>query len=122
MVTNSILIKMIRPLKAFISLLIGLSMRNSNFQMTSWAGWLPCTRSHPSDSACRLSTYPFITLLVALAVLVGLIMAVRLIWRALRQVFSGRWMPAPGLMQAPRVMERRGDRHEDDNDLFDELD
>jgi hypothetical protein len=25
-------------------------------------------------------------------------------------------------MQAPRVMERRGDRHEDDNDLFDELD
>jgi hypothetical protein len=66
--------------------------------------------------------HPFITLLVALAVLVGLIMAVRLIWRALRQVFSGRWMPAPGLMQAPRVMERRGDRHEDDNDLFDELD
>lgn len=66
--------------------------------------------------------HPFITLLVALAVLVGLIMAVRLIWRALRQVFSGRWMPAPGLMQAPRVMERRGDRHEDNNDLFDELD
>jgi hypothetical protein len=66
--------------------------------------------------------HPFITLLVALAVLVGLIMAVRLIWRALRQVFSGRWMPAPGLMQAPRVMERRGDRHEDDIDLFDELD
>lgn len=65
--------------------------------------------------------HPFITLLVALAVLVGLIMAVRLIWRALRQVFSGRWMPAPGLMQAPRVMERRGDRHEDDSDLFDEL-
>jgi hypothetical protein len=37
-----------------------------------------------------------------------MIMLVRLIWRALRQVFSGRWMPGPGLMQAPRVMERRG--------------
>ncbi len=52
--------------------------------------------------------YPVITLVVALAVLAFLIMIVRLIWRALRQVFSGRWMPAPGLMQAPRVMERRG--------------
>ena len=26
-----------------------------------------------------------------------LMVMVRLIWRALRQVFSGRWMPAPGL-------------------------
>ena len=39
--------------------------------------------------------HPLITLAVALVVLVALIMIVRLIWRALRQVFSGRWMPAP---------------------------
>jgi hypothetical protein len=35
-------------------------------------------------------------------------MMVRLIWRALRQVFAGRWMPAHGFMQGPRVMEERG--------------
>lgn len=65
--------------------------------------------------------HPIITLLCALVVLAGLIAAVRLIWRALRQVFSGRWMPGPGLMQAPRVMERRGGGHEEDN-LVDDLD
>jgi hypothetical protein len=53
--------------------------------------------------------HPFITLAVAMALLVALVMIVRLIWRALRQVFSGRWMPAPGLMQAPRTMETRPD-------------
>jgi hypothetical protein len=58
--------------------------------------------------------HPLITLSVALVVLVGLVMMVRLIWRALRQVFSGRWMPAQGLMQAPRVMERRGGTHDDE--------
>ncbi|HEX4681537.1 MAG TPA: hypothetical protein VH277_02440, partial [Gemmatimonadaceae bacterium] len=52
--------------------------------------------------------HPFITLAVALLLLCGLVMMVRLIWKALRQVFSGRWIPAHGLMQAPRVMERRG--------------
>lgn len=52
--------------------------------------------------------HPIITLVIALAVLAMLVMMVHLIWRALRQVFSGRWMPAHGLMQAPRVMERRG--------------
>src|SRR6185437_9320258 len=57
--------------------------------------------------------HPVITLIVALIVLAFLVMMVRLIWRALRQVFSGRWMPAPGLMQAPRVMERRGGAHDD---------
>ncbi|HVX40527.1 MAG TPA: DUF4126 domain-containing protein [Gemmatimonadaceae bacterium] len=58
--------------------------------------------------------HPIITLALALLVLVGLVMMVRLIWRALRQVFSGRWMPSHGLMQAPRVMERRGGVHLDD--------
>jgi len=58
--------------------------------------------------------HPFITLGIALLVLAGLVMMVRFIWRALRQVFSGRWMPAQGLMQAPRVMERRGGPHDDE--------
>ncbi|MEO7087113.1 MAG: DUF4126 domain-containing protein [Gemmatimonadaceae bacterium] len=62
--------------------------------------------------------HPIITLGVALIVLVGLVMMVRLIWRTLRQVFSGRWMPAPGLMQAPRVMERRGAHREEDDPLL----
>lgn len=58
--------------------------------------------------------HPIITLALAMVVLIGLVMMVRLIWRALRQVFSGRWMPSHGLMQAPRVMERRGGVHFDD--------
>lgn len=58
--------------------------------------------------------HPIVTLAVALLVLVGMVMMVRLIWRALRQVFSGRWMPHHGLMQAPRVMERRGGTHDDE--------
>lgn len=58
--------------------------------------------------------HPFITLSLALLLLVAMVMMVRLIWRALRQVFSGRWMPSQGLMQAPRVMERRGGTHDDE--------
>jgi hypothetical protein len=58
--------------------------------------------------------HPFITLGLAILVLVLLIVLVRFIWRALRQVFSGHWMPGPGLMQEPRVMERRGGAHDDD--------
>ena len=57
--------------------------------------------------------HPVVTLAVALGLLCVLVMMVRLIWKALRQVFSGRWMPAQGLMQAPRVMERRGGPHAD---------
>jgi hypothetical protein len=37
--------------------------------------------------------HPYITLALALAALVGLILLVRMIWRTLRQVFSGRWVP-----------------------------
>ena len=66
-----------------------------------------------SAVAISIWHHPIITLAVALVLLVGMVMMVRLIWRALRQVFSGRWMPAPGLMQAPRVMERRGGAHDD---------
>ncbi|HEY4129957.1 MAG TPA: DUF4126 domain-containing protein [Gemmatimonadaceae bacterium] len=60
--------------------------------------------------------HPILTLSIALLVLIGLVMMVRLIYRALRQVFSGRWMPREGLMQAPRVMERRGGAHHSDFD------
>lgn len=47
--------------------------------------------------------HPFLTLLFAALVLVVLILAVRLIWRVLRQVFAGRWMPGRGLLQEPRA-------------------
>jgi len=57
--------------------------------------------------ATAIWRHPFITLFVALVLLAGMIAAVRLIWRALRQVFTGRWMPSRGLMQAPRTTEER---------------
>jgi uncharacterized protein DUF4126 len=47
--------------------------------------------------------HPFISLLLALVVLGFLIVMVRLIWRTLRRVFTGHWMPARGLMQEPRA-------------------
>lgn len=46
--------------------------------------------------------HPWLTLAFALAILVMLIMAVRLIWRALRKVFTGHWMPGRGLLQDAR--------------------
>ena len=51
--------------------------------------------------------HPFITLAVALVILVALIIIVRLIWRTLRRVFRGNWMPKPGLMQSPRCSTPR---------------
>ncbi len=66
--------------------------------------------------------HPIITLTIALVILVFLVMMVRFIWRALRQVFSGHWMPSQGLMQAPRVMERRGGAHDDtEHELEEEM-
>ena len=50
--------------------------------------------------------YPLISLTIALILLVLLVLLVRQIWRALRQVFSGRWMPACGLLQEPRASAR----------------
>ena len=67
-----------------------------------------------SAVAISIWHHPLITLVVSLVVLGCLVMMVRLIWRALRQVFSGRWMPHHGLMQSPRVMERRGGPHDDE--------
>ena len=50
--------------------------------------------------------HPFVSLAIALVLLVVLAMLVRLIWRALRAVFSGRWMPACGLLQDARTSDR----------------
>jgi hypothetical protein len=58
-------------------------------------------------------SHPYITLLVALAVLVALIMIVRLIWRTLKQVMSGRWVPYRGFRQQARTSDRLANREED---------
>lgn len=50
--------------------------------------------------------HPILALLLAVAILVVLAMLVRFIWRALRAVFSGRWMPACGLLQDARTSDR----------------
>jgi hypothetical protein len=69
-----------------------------------------------SAVAIAIWDHPVVTLVAALIVLLLMILLVRLIWRALRQVFSGRWMPGRGLMQAPRVMEQRGSTKADEID------
>lgn len=69
-----------------------------------------------STIAIAIWHHPYVTLAIALAVLVGLAMLVRFIWKSLRQVFSGRWMPKQGLMQAPRVESARGQMRFDDRD------
>ena len=38
---------------------------------------------------------------------------VRLIWRTLRQVFAGRWVPRRGFLQDARTSDRLGRREED---------
>lgn len=50
--------------------------------------------------------HPFVSLALAILLLVALALTVRLIWRALRAVFSGRWMPACGLLQEARTSDR----------------
>lgn len=50
--------------------------------------------------------HPFLTLAFALVVLVVLALMVRLIWRALKQVFSGRWTPGCGFLQDARTSDR----------------
>ena len=58
--------------------------------------------------------HPFITLILALLVLAVLIVLVRLIWRTLRQVFSGRWVPRQGFLQDARTSDRIGRREDDE--------
>jgi hypothetical protein len=47
--------------------------------------------------------YPFLALSIALVALVLMILLVRRIWRTLRRVFTGHWMPGCGLLQQPRT-------------------
>jgi hypothetical protein len=64
--------------------------------------------------ALAIWSHPYITLLFALIVLVALMMIVRLIWRTLRQVFSGRWVPRQGFLQDARTSDRLSRREEDE--------
>lgn len=48
-------------------------------------------------------SHPFISLAVALVMLVLVALLVRVIWRALRRVLSGNWMPRSGYLQGARV-------------------
>lgn len=66
-----------------------------------------------STIAIAVWQHPFLTLLFALIVLAVLIVLVRLIWRTLRQVFAGRWVPRQGYRQEARTSDRL-ERREDD--------
>jgi len=57
--------------------------------------------------------HPFLTLTFALLVLALLIALVRLIWKTLRQVFAGRWVPRHGFLQDARTSDRLGRREDD---------
>ena len=52
--------------------------------------------------AVLLWQHPYIALLIGIIVLIGLMLTVRLIWRALKRVFSGQWEPARGYLQDAR--------------------
>jgi hypothetical protein len=58
-------------------------------------------------------THPYLTLTIALVALLTLILLVRLIWRTLRQVFTGRWVPSRGFRQEPRTSDRLARREEE---------
>jgi len=57
--------------------------------------------------------HPYLTFAFAMLVLVLLIAMVRLIWRTLRQVFAGRWVPRRGFLQDARTSDRLGRREDD---------
>lgn len=57
--------------------------------------------------------HPYLTFAFAIIVLVLLIAMVRLIWRTLRQVFAGRWVPRRGFLQDARTSDRLGRREDD---------
>ena len=58
-------------------------------------------------------SHPYITLAIALVALIALIMLVRLIWRTLRQVMSGRWVPYRGFRQGARTSDRLANREDE---------
>ena len=57
--------------------------------------------------------HPYLTSAIAIGVLLLLIFMVRLIWRTLRQVFAGRWVPRGGFLQDARTSDRLGRREDD---------
>jgi hypothetical protein len=59
-------------------------------------------------------SHPFLTLTAAIAILIALMLVVRLIWRTLRQVFAGRWVPYRGFRQDARTSDRLGRREEEE--------
>jgi hypothetical protein len=63
--------------------------------------------------ALTIWQHPYLTLAFALAVLCLLVALVRLIWRTLRQVFAGRWVPRHGFLQDARTSDRLGRREDD---------
>ena len=63
--------------------------------------------------ATTIWSHPYLTLAFALSVLALLMVAVRLIWRTLRQVFAGRWVPRRGFLQDARTSDRLGRREGD---------
>jgi hypothetical protein len=63
--------------------------------------------------ALMLWERPFLTLGLALALLILVILAVRLIWRTLRQIFAGHWVPRHGFLQDARTSDRLGRREDD---------
>ena len=63
--------------------------------------------------ALTLWSHPYLTMTFALVVLALLIVLVRLIWRTLRQVFAGRWVPRQGFLQDARTSDRLGRRDQD---------
>lgn len=58
-------------------------------------------------------SHPYLTFAFSLVILVLLMLTVRLIWRTLRQVFSGRWVPRRGFLQDARTSDRMGRREDD---------
>lgn len=58
-------------------------------------------------------SHPYITLFAALTALVVLIVVVRLIWRTLKQIASGRWVPYRGFRQDARTSDRVANRDDE---------
>jgi hypothetical protein len=63
--------------------------------------------------ALTIWSHPYLTLTIALIILVALMVIVRLIWRTLRQVLSGRWVPRRGFRQDARTSDRLARREEE---------
>lgn len=58
--------------------------------------------------------HPWLSLTLAIALLVALMLTIRLIWRTLRRVLSGHWMPSRGLLQDPRCIPEPDHGRSDD--------